>query len=106
MTITAPMCQKIWQNLIAEIPLQPSDVTAVKFSTKELAMCTAKYGVCVSIRSCPHGAVDLCDSYFDGTYIERPRHQGLYDVRDGTAKAAPARRPLWLIQTWGSDRFE
>ena len=53
MTITAPMCQKIWQNLIAEIPLQPSDVTAVKFSTKELAMCAAKYGVCVKIRRYP-----------------------------------------------------
>ena len=105
MNATAPQRQKIWQNLISINALEPGDVTPVKFGSREFAIFDAKHGVCVSISRCPHGAADLCDGYFDGTYIECPLHQGLYDVRDGTAKAAPARRPLLMIQTRVSDGF-
>jgi nitrite reductase/ring-hydroxylating ferredoxin subunit len=73
-------------------------VTPVTFGTRALAVYDAKDGVFVSMARCTHGAADLCDGHFDGTFIECPLHQGLFDVRDGAAKAAPARVPLRMIE--------
>ena len=73
------------------------DVTSVTFGTREVAVFDAQEGIFVSLSRCTHGAANLCDGYFDGTYIECPLHQGLFDVRTGEAKAAPARVPLKMI---------
>ena len=73
------------------------DVTSVTFGTREVAVFDAEDGIFVSLSRCTHGAANLCDGYFDGTYIECPLHQGLFDVRTGEAKAAPARVPLKMI---------
>jgi len=89
--------QKTWQNLIAVAELEPGDVTPVRFGRRELAVFDAKHGIFVSMARCTHGAADLCDGHFDGTYIECPLHQGLFDVRDGAARAAPARIALRMI---------
>ena len=89
--------KKTWQNLIAVAELEPGDVTPVTFGTRELAVFDAKDGVRVSMARCTHGAADLCDGHFDGTHIECPLHQGLFDVRDGRAVAAPARLALRMI---------
>ena len=56
-------------------------------------------GIFVSLSRCTHGAANLCDGYFDGTYIECPLHQGLFDVRTGEAKAVPARVNLKMIKS-------
>ncbi len=92
------MSEKVWQDLILCEALEPGDVTPVTFGTRALAVYDAKDGVFVSMARCTHGAADLCDGHFDGTYIECPLHQGLFDVRDGAAKAAPARVPLRMIE--------
>ena len=92
------MSAKAWQDLIAVDALEPGDVTPVTFGSRALAVFDAKDGVFVSMSRCTHGAADLCDGHFDGTFIECPLHQGLFDVRDGTAKAAPARVPLRMIE--------
>ena len=89
---------KSWQNLINVTELEHGDVTPVRFGTKDLAVFDAKEGVFVSMSRCTHGAANLCDGYFDGTFIECPLHQGLFDVRTGEAKAVPARIPLKMIK--------
>ena len=86
-----------WQNIIALDEIEKGDVTNVKFGTKDLAIYDAKDGIFVSLSRCTHGAANLCDGYFDGTYIECPLHQGLFDVRTGAPKAVPARVPLKMI---------
>ncbi len=86
-----------WQDIISLDKLEKGDVTNVKFGAKDLAVYDAKDGVFVSHSRCTHGAANLCDGYFDGTYIECPLHQGLFDVRTGEAKAAPARVQLKMI---------
>ena len=73
------------------------DVTPVTFGTREVGVFDTEDGIFVSLSRCTHGAANLCDGYFDGTYIECPLHQGLFDVRTGEAKAAPARVPLRMI---------
>ena len=88
---------KSWQNLINISDLEVGDVTPVTFGTREVAVFDAEDGIFVSLSRCTHGAANLCDGYFDGTYIECPLHQGLFDVRTGEAKAAPARVPLRMI---------
>jgi nitrite reductase/ring-hydroxylating ferredoxin subunit len=87
-----------WQNIIALDEIEKGDVTNVKFGTKDLAIYDAKDGIFVSLSRCTHGAANLCDGYFDGTYIECPLHQGLFDVRTGEAKAVPARVKLKMIK--------
>ena len=89
--------EKTWQNLIAVADLEPGDVTPVTFGTRELAVFDSLHGIRVSMARCTHGAADLCDGHFDGTFIECPLHQGLFDIRDGGVVAAPARVALRMI---------
>lgn len=91
--------EKSWQKLIAVNELETGDVTPVTFGSRELAVFDGKHGISVAMARCTHGAANLCDGYFDGTYIECPLHQGLFDVRTGAAKAVPARVPLRMIES-------
>ena len=97
------MRQKSWQDLIAVADLEPGDVTPVAFGSRDLAVFDAQDGVFVSMARCTHGAANLCDGHFDGTFIECPLHQGLFDARNGTAIAAPARVPLRMIEARVTD---
>ncbi|MCK0148884.1 non-heme iron oxygenase ferredoxin subunit [Marivita sp. S6314] len=90
---------KTWQDVVAVADLEPGDVTPVTLGTRDLAVYDARDGVFVSLARCTHGAASLCDGHFDGTYIECPLHQGLFDARTGAAKAAPSRVPLRMFQT-------
>ena len=93
------MKDRNWHNVIELSKLEKNDVTNVQFGSKNLAIYDAKYGIFVSLSRCTHGAANLCDGYFDGTYIECPLHQGLFDVRTGEAKAVPARVNLKMIKS-------
>ena len=92
------MREKTWQDVIALADLEPGDVTPVTHGTRELAVFDGAEGITVSLARCTHGAANLCDGHFDGTFIECPLHQGLFDVRDGRAVAAPARVALRMIK--------
>ena len=93
------MNDRNWHNVIELSKLEKNDVTNVQFGSKNLAIYDAKDGIFVSLSRCTHGAANLCDGYFDGTYIECPLHQGLFDVRTGEAKAVPARVNLKMIKS-------
>ncbi len=91
--------EKTWTDVIAVNELEPKDATPVTLGSRELAVFDTTEGVCVTLARCTHGAANLCDGHFDGTYIECPLHQGLFDVRTGAPKAAPARIPLRRFET-------
>ena len=93
------MKDRNWHNVIELSKLEKNDVTNVQFGSKNLAIYDAKDGIFVSLSRCTHGAANLCDGYFDGTHIECPLHQGLFDVRTGEAKAVPARVNLKMIKS-------
>ena len=100
MTATATVTrEKTWQDLIAIVDIDPGDVTPVTLGSRELAVFDADDGVFVSMARYTHGAADLCDGYFDGTQIECPLHQGLFDVRTGAALASPARVSLRMLES-------
>ena len=96
---------KTWQNLIALNDLEKGDVTPVTLGSRELAVYDTKDGIFVSLARCTHAGASLCDGYFDGTHIECPLHQGLFDARTGEAKAAPARVNLRMIEARVSDEM-
>ena len=89
---------KTWTDVIAVSDLESGDATPVTLGSRELAVFYASDGIFVSFARCTHGAANLCDGHFDGTHIECPLHQGLFDVRTGTPKAAPARLPLRMFE--------
>lgn len=85
---------KSWHDLIAVEDLEKSDVTFVAHGTLTLAVYDCDDGVYVSDSRCTHAGANLCDGFFNGSNIECPLHQGLFDARTGRAKAAPATRAL------------
>ncbi len=91
--------EKAWTDVIAVSDLEPGDATPVTLGARELAVFDAVGGVFVVLARCTHGAANLCDGHFDGTFIECPLHQGLFDVRTGAPRAAPARVPLRMFET-------
>ena len=91
--------EKTWQDLIPVADLEPGDATPVAYGPVELAVYDTRDGITVSMNRCTHGNARLCDGYFDGTHIECPLHQGLFDARNGAACAAPATRPLRMIES-------
>ena len=84
---------------LAVSALEPGDATPVDHGAQRLAVYDTHAGITVSDARCPHAGADLCDGYFDGTHIECPLHQGLFDARTGAARAAPATRPLRMIES-------
>jgi len=91
--------EKTWQDVIAIADLYQGDATPVTFEGRELAVFDTQDGITVSMARCTHGAANLCDGYFNGTHIECPLHQGLFDARTGAAAAAPSRIPLRMIRS-------
>lgn len=90
---------KEWQDLIPVNSLETGDVTPAQLGTHEFAVYDTIDGIFVSLARCTHGAANLCDGYFDGKYIECPLHQGLFDARTGEAKATPARKRLFMVES-------
>ena len=43
---------------------------------------------------CTHGRAQLADGFLQGTCIECPKHNGRFDIRDGSVRRPPPRRPL------------
>ena len=91
--------EKTWQDLIPVADLEPGDATPVAYGPVELAVYDTRDGITVSMNRCTHGNARLCDGYFDGTHIECPLHQGLFDARTGEARAAPARVRLAMFES-------
>jgi nitrite reductase/ring-hydroxylating ferredoxin subunit len=90
--------EKSWQDALPLTGLLKADATPVTLGTREIAIFDTSDGITAAYARCTHGAANLCDGYFNGTHIECPLHQGLFDARTGAANAAPARVPLRMIE--------
>lgn len=94
-----------WRNVIAVSELEPGWVTPATLGTRMLAVFDTKEGIFVTTALCSHAGADLCHGYFDGTRIECPLHQGLFDVRTGKATGHPASRPIKAFKTRVTDGY-
>lgn len=93
------MTDGIWHDLITVKKLEAGDATPVTHEGREYAVYDTNEGVTVSENRCTHAGASLCDGYFNGTQIECPLHQGLFDARSGKAIAAPVTRDLIMFPT-------
>jgi len=92
------MIDKPWRDVIAMNELEKDWVTRVEVGRKTIAVYDTPSGIYASLALCTHAGADLCDGYFDDHVIECPLHQGAFDVRDGKPVAAPATRPLQVLE--------
>jgi len=92
------MSEKAWRDLIAVDELEKNWVTRVEYGRKTIAIYDTPTGIYASPAMCTHNGADLCDGYFDDHVIECPLHQGAFDVRDGRPVAAPATRPMQVLE--------
>lgn len=92
------MSGKDWRDVIAVDDLEKDWVTRVEVGRRLIAVYDTPSGIYASLALCNHGGADLCDGYFDGHVIECPLHQGAFDVRDGRPVAAPATRPMRVLE--------
>ena len=53
---------------------------------------------------CTHGQAHLADGFLQGTCIECPKHNGRFDIRDGSVRRPPPRRPLQDVSSAGEGR--
>lgn len=90
--------ERKWHDLMPLSDLAPDDVTPARLGRLDLAVYRTSAGVFVSLARCSHQGANLCYGYFDGFTIECPLHQGLFDVRTGKALAAPATRPIRMLE--------
>ncbi|MEY8827855.1 non-heme iron oxygenase ferredoxin subunit [Sedimentitalea sp. XS_ASV28] len=92
------MSDKPWQDAIPVADLESGWVTRVTVGRRPVAVYDTPSGLYASLALCNHGGADLCDGYFDGHVIECPLHQGAFDVRDGKPVAAPATKPMRVLE--------
>lgn len=92
------MSGKDWREVIAVADLEENWVTRVEVGRRLIAIYDTPSGIYASLALCNHGGADLCDGYFDDHVIECPLHQGAFDVRDGRPVAAPATRPMRVLE--------
>jgi nitrite reductase/ring-hydroxylating ferredoxin subunit len=51
-----------------------------------------------SAGGCTHGNAQLADGFLQGTCIECPKHNGRFELRDGSIRRPPPRTPLTLFE--------
>lgn len=75
-------------------PAQQDDVIEVAIGDRLLAIYRTREGYFATDSLCSHERAHLAEGLVIGNIIECPRHQGRFDVRDGSPKGPPASRPL------------
>lgn len=69
--------------------LEDGGVLTVAVEGQAIALCPFDGAIYAIHNLCSHGAAFLSDGYLDGCLLECPLHQGLIDIRDGSAQSAP-----------------
>jgi len=75
--------------------LVPGDVLRFEHAGKSYAIYRTQIGQLFASDSlCTHAKAQLTDGFLQGTCIECPKHNGRFDVRDGSVRRPPPRLPL------------
>jgi 3-phenylpropionate/trans-cinnamate dioxygenase ferredoxin component len=73
--------------------LAPGQTRAVSAHGRELLVCNAEGRFYAIENRCPHAMVRLDTAVLSGCILECPVHGGRLDVRDGSPRRNPIRRP-------------
>ena len=79
--------------------LMPGDVLRFEHAGQTYAIYRTQIGqLFASDGFCTHGRAPLADGFLQGTCIECPKHNGRFDIRDGSVRRPPPRRPLKMYE--------
>jgi 3-phenylpropionate/trans-cinnamate dioxygenase ferredoxin component len=84
----------MWVAVARGDEIDEEDVIEVEAGGRLLCVYRTEAGYFASDAICTHEHAHLADGFVLGTVIECPKHQGRFDVRDGSVKGAPASVPL------------
>jgi len=84
--------------------LVPGDVLRFEHAGQTYAIYRTQIGqLFASDGFCTHGRAPLADGFLQGTCIECPKHNGRFDVRDGSVRRPPPRRSLKMYEVREKD---
>ncbi|MGV9799846.1 non-heme iron oxygenase ferredoxin subunit [Mycobacterium sp. NPDC003449] len=83
-----------WLDIGDEDVVDEDDVIQLMAADRRLAVYKVDGTVYVTDDRCTHQEASLADGYLDGTTIECPRHQGVFDICSGKALCAPLEQDL------------
>ena len=86
-----------WTEVAAEADLFEGAGFNVKPEGLDIALFKLEEGVFAIDNLCTHGNAQLCDGFMEGSHVECPFHQALFDVRDGSVQCGPATEP---VKSW------
>jgi MocE subfamily Rieske [2Fe-2S] domain protein len=75
--------------------LVPGDVVRFEHDGTAYALYRTSVGqLYASAARCTHANAQLTDGFLQGVCIECPKHNGRFDIRDGSVQRPPPREPL------------
>ena len=83
-----------WIDAAAEADLWDGAGIGVLVRGRDIALFRTTDAVYATDNLCTHGHARLCDGFVEGHEIERPLHQGHFDLRTGQPTCAPATEGL------------
>jgi Na+-transporting NADH:ubiquinone oxidoreductase subunit F len=84
-----------WVEVCANTHMSVEDVVRFDFNQRTFAVyCSADGQFFASDGICTHGRTHLADGMVRGNIIECPKHNGRFDIRDGSARRRPVCVPL------------
>lgn len=86
-------------DVLASDALGEGDMAPARAGTEELALFRIDGTVYATANVCTHQYALMTDGYFDGTCIECPLHQALFDVKTGAVVEAPVSEGLKTFRT-------
>ena len=84
-----------WAEACASAELGPADIVRFDCARRSFAICRDEEGRLHALDGmCTHGNTHLCDGLVKGGIIECPKHNGRFNLADGSPARAPVRRGL------------
>lgn len=88
-----------WIDIAAFDDVEDDDVIQVFSGDLRLAVYKVDEQVYVTDDRCTHQEASLSDGYLDGTTIECPRHQGIFNICTGKVLRTPPEKGLRAYET-------
>jgi nitrite reductase/ring-hydroxylating ferredoxin subunit len=85
----------VTDRLVVDVSdLAPGGLREVKIGERAVLVCNAGGSIHAIENRCPHAAVPLGHGRLVGHVLECPYHGGTLDVRDGSPRSLPIRKPV------------
>lgn len=89
----------MWTDILGSAELADGEMAAAQAGEVAIALFRIEGAVYATSNICTHQYALMTDGYFDGTCVECPLHQALFDVKTGAVVEAPVEEGLKCFKT-------